>query len=125
MRAWTRPRVSFDLPLTLFGGAPKRALRTGARSAGSRAAGVTQSSRRVDGSGAQHEEPALPRADEFKAALLAEGIDPAIAEAAAELPPLKISTPEEIAARRAERRERIAREKAEGTRNADGSKVEP
>jgi len=100
-------------------------MRMAAPSAGVRTAGMTPSNRRVDGPDAQHEEPALPRADEFKAALLAEGIDPAIAEAAAELPPLKISTPEEIAARRAERRERIAREKAEGTRNADGSKVEP
>ncbi|WP_380225226.1 hypothetical protein [Kaistia terrae] len=52
-------------------------------------------------------------------------MDPAIAEAAAGLPPLKISTPEEIAARRAERRERIAREKADGTRNPDGSKAQP
>lgn len=75
--------------------------------------------------GSLYKEPALPHADEIKAALIAEGVDVAMAEAAAGLPPLKISTPDEIAARRAERRERIAREKAEGLRNPDGSKIKP
>ena len=63
--------------------------------------------------------------EEFKAALLAEGVDPAIAEAAAGLPPLKVSTPEEIAARRAERRERMDREKAEATDRPEGANAEP
>jgi len=79
----------------------------------------------LDGSWPNSREPVLSRSDEFKAALLAEGVDLAMIEAAAGLPPLKVSSPEEIAARRAERRERIAREKAEGTRKADGSRVDP
>ena len=111
--------------MTLFGGAPKRATSSGGVRQPDRSRQKTQTSHCCNGLGSLHEEPALPRADEFKAALLAEGVDPAIAEAAAGLPPLKISTPEEIAARRAERRERIAREKADGTRNPDGSKVQP
>lgn len=62
---------------------------------------------------------------EFAAALEADGVDPATAKALAELPPPVVSTPDEVAARRAERRERIAREKADGTRRADGSKRKP
>jgi len=79
----------------------------------------------LDGSRPNPREPVLSRSDEFKAALLAEGVDLAMIEAAAGLPPVKVSSPEEIAARRAERRERIAREKADGKRKADGSKVDP
>jgi hypothetical protein len=63
------------------------------------------------------EDTALPRADALKAALIADGVDVAAAEAfaraAASLPPPHVSTPEEIEARRAERRARIAREKSE------------
>lgn len=62
---------------------------------------------------------------ELAAALEADGVDPATAKALAELPPPVVSTPDEVAARRAERRERIAREKADGTRRADGSKRKP
>jgi len=70
--------------------------------------------------------PSAPAgAAEFAAALEADGVDPATAKALAELPPPVVSTPDEVAARRAERRERIAREKAEGTRGADGSKRKP
>lgn len=67
------------------------------------------------------EDTALPRADELKAALIADGVDAeaaeALARAAATLPPPHVSTPEEIEARRAERRARIAREKAEADKS--------
>jgi hypothetical protein len=69
------------------------------------------------------EEAALPRADELKAALIAEGVDAdaadALARAAADLPPRHVSTREEIEARRAERRARIERDKT-GSARSDG-----
>ncbi|WEK48993.1 MAG: hypothetical protein P0Y66_14615 [Candidatus Kaistia colombiensis] len=98
---------------------------SGGRLVGRGRAAKMQTGHSIHGLGSLLEEPVLPHRDEFKAALLAEGVDLALIEAAAGLPPLKISTPEEIAARRAERRERIAREKADGTRNADGSRDDP
>ena len=50
---------------------------------------------------------------------------PTAADIAAALPPPTRSTPEEIAARREERRQRIEAEKAAGTRDRQGNKVEP
>lgn len=47
------------------------------------------------------------------------------AEDIASLPPRKASTPEEVKARRAERRERLEKEKTEGKRAPDGSKIKP
>lgn len=49
----------------------------------------------------------------------------AIADMAANLPPPVQSTREEIEARRRERRERLEREKVEGTRTAAGEKAKP
>ena len=46
-----------------------------------------------------------------------------VAKIAASLPPRKDSTPEEIAARRAERRQRVAEEKAAGVRDKNGNKL--
>lgn len=50
---------------------------------------------------------------------------PTAAELAASLPPRKDSTPEEIAARRAERRKRVDEEKAAGIRDRFGNKIDP
>lgn len=51
------------------------------------------------------------------------GVPASLAAMAASLPPRVTSTPEEIAARRAERQARIGQEKAEGVRTSTGAKV--